>query len=538
MKLGNFLLVATLVATIWSLGNAKTANVSGSISRVEEIETTRPETRITALRKLWSSWDRRDPQEVEEALLSATRSSSLAPGVRAYAALLAAYARSRRGDTVTAGDNIARLGYVDRWVVVGPFDNEGKRGFAQDFEPEREFGEVLSLAKSYQGKERTVRWRVVPNDFSLGWLDLGALLRPQKSICAYATTFVQADAHHEAKISAWVGAAGAFRLYLNGENVLQDEHYRGHDVDRLAVTLALANGFNELTLKACGTESAPVVSLRLADIRGNPAPDIKWSNDLADGMVARTSRHGREKRAAIPADKPADGIHPRGRPASLPPQSVRGPIQVFASLIAKRQVPPSTFADYAEYLLTTHGDDPAEHQARDLATRAAEEEPSVSHLLLAASLAEDRNQRARWLEKAEALPSVAGEDGVRLMLARAAHERSGPHPQDSVPWFNRVLAVDPANVEATVQLADLYTAFGLDQSALVLIDQTLNRVPHSVRLLAAKSERLRKLGRSAEASEVERQYANVRFDDAAWLGKMVDLSLARQDTAAVRWWTN
>ena len=166
--------------------------------------------------------------------------------------------------------------------------------------------------------------------------------------------------------------------------------------------------------------------------------------------------------------------------------------------------------------------DPSQHQARDFATEAAEQQPSVTHFLLAASLAEDRNQRARWLEKAEGLTNIKPADKIRLILARAALERSGPHPQGALPWFRKAIALDPDNVEATVQSADLYGAFGLDQTGLLLIDRALQRLPHSVRLLSAKAERLRKLGRSTEAAEVERQYANLRFDDGAWLGKMVE----------------
>ena len=541
MKLGNFSLVVTLVTTVWSLGIAKSATPTKLGSTLQSIEDARSEARITALRKLWASWDRRDPKKIEETLLSAARSPRLEPQARAYAGLLSAYARSRRGDTVAARDSIARLGFVDRWVVVGPFDDEGKRGLAREFEPENEFSADFSLAKSYQGKERAVHWRVVPEDFSFGWLDLGALMRPQKSICAYASTFVQADSSRTTNVTAWVGTAGAFKLYLNGDVVLQDDHYRGHDVDRFGVALSLAPGFNDVTLKLCNSDSAPVVSLRLADARGNPNGSIKASNDPASGKIARANARERHKRAGSLGKKLSAAKEPsiRSRNAKTGPKLVSGggPIQVFDALLNDTHVQAATLADYAEYLQVTQGDDPAQHQARDLATRAADDQPTVAHLLLAASLAEDRNQRSRWLEKAESLPNVDGDERLQLILARAALERSGPHPQEAMPWFKKALFMDPGNVEATVQLADLYGAFGLDQSALVLIDQSLSRAPTSVRLLAAKSERLRKLGRAIEASEVERQYANLRFDDAAWLGKMVDISLSRQDSDAARWWT-
>jgi transglutaminase-like putative cysteine protease/Tfp pilus assembly protein PilF len=427
-------------------------------------------------------------------------------------------------------------------VIIGPFDDEGKRGFATEYEPEHEFPSEFSLTKSYQGKERPIHWRMVPNDFSFGWLDVGALLRPQKNICAYATTFVRANEKRRSAITAWVGTAGAFKLFLNGKLQLQDDHYRGHDADRFSVELPLTAGFNEVMLKICNGDSAPVVSLRFADELGRPSTAIEVSNDPANARSIHEAVRTAEKQK--PKQKVASSSPPAKEPAvgsalivgGADTRRGKGPLQVFEALTRAKAPRATDLAHFAEYLQATRGDDPAQHQARDLAIQAADAEPTVPHLLLAANLAEDRNQRARWLEKAERVQNVARDDQLQLTLAEAAHERSGPHPQGAIRWYKEALAIDPDSIDATVQLAELYGKFGLDQSALVLIDQALGRTPNAVRLLAAKAERLRKLGRSTEASETERRYANFRFDDAAWLGKMVDLALSRQDSNAAHWW--
>ncbi len=540
MKLAYILLASVLAATSFCPRALADAESSDPSNPLKSIERQRSGARVTALRRLWSAWDRSNPNTIEQNLLSATRSPTLDPATRAYAGLLAAYSRSRRGDLVATREQISKLGFVDRWLVVGPFDNEGKSGFARDFQPEHEFAKEIVLGQTYPGKERPVKWRVIPNEFKFGWLDFGAVMRPQKSICAYATTFVRANKDRVTTISAWVGSAGAFQLFVNGTDVLHDDHYRGHDVDRFAVSVRLPAGYNDFTVKVCSADAAPVLSLRLADSQGEPDPSIETSNDPLLGSAARHSAMEREKRKKAPVAKD-EGSHAKAVTTDLEQlvvksAAVRGPIQIFEELSAKK---PSAevLADYAEYLQVTRGDDPSQHQARDLATQAAELEPTVARCLLAASLAEDRNQRARWLEKAEGLNNTVPGDKLKLLLARAMHERSGPHPQGAMIWFKRALTLEPDNIEATVQLADLYSVFGLDQTALVMLDDALQRFPHSVRLLAAKSERLRKLGRSTEAAEAERQYANLRFDDGAWLGKMVDLSLARQDAKAVDWWT-
>src|SRR5580698_3890182 len=93
-----------------------------------------------ALRDLWRTWDRADPAQVEDAIASVAESPSLTPPARVYASLLRAYARRRRGDLDGAIARIARLGFVGRWMTLGPFDNENKAGFLRAFPPEGELG--------------------------------------------------------------------------------------------------------------------------------------------------------------------------------------------------------------------------------------------------------------------------------------------------------------------------------------------------------------------------------------------------------------
>ncbi len=325
--------------------------------------------------------------------------------------------------------------------------------------------------------------------------------------CARRRTFARSRRHlSEVKsdspstISAWIGAAGAFQLFVNGTDVLHDDHYRGHDVDRLAATARIRPGYNDFTVKVCSTDNSPVLSMRLADSEGNPDPSIETTNDPMIPVTTRRSTMESEKRKKTSGIKVDDGRKyaptPLARADQLVAQTtnVRGPIQIFNALVASKRPKSEDLADFAEYLQVTKGDDPSQHQARDLATQAAEQQPSVAHYLLASALAEDRNQRARWLEKAEALPDVGLTDKLRLVLARAAHERSGPHPQGALPWFKQAMLLDPDNVEATVQLADLYGVFGLDQTALVLIDSALQRLPSRCAATRRQSRKAAQVG--------------------------------------------
>ena len=161
------------------------------------------------LRTIWGTWDRADPSQVEETLRAAARDTHLNAPARSYAGTLSALGRARRGDLKAARDSIRALGYVDQWLVVGPFDNEGKGGLDTASGPEPELLQAIVPGKAYTGKERPVRYRPVPAVFPYGYLDAGSLVRPESKVCVFATTFVSAP-QAKRKLSVWAGAGGSF----------------------------------------------------------------------------------------------------------------------------------------------------------------------------------------------------------------------------------------------------------------------------------------------------------------------------------------
>src|SRR5690606_30501691 len=274
---------------------------------IAELERARGAEAYTALRRIWNAWDRANPLHVEEALLAAERSPRLAPPARAYAGTLAALARVRRGDLAAARSRLRELGYLDRWLVLGPFSNEGKSGLFATHGPEAELSTPITPAKPYTGAERPVRWRAVPEAFPYGFLDLASLVRPEAKVCAFVASTVR-DAERAAKprpATVWIGSGGAFRMFWNGREVASHDAYTAHDFDRIAVTVPLEPGPNLFVLKVCGEDRAPVVSVRLGDARGAPIPGLVVSNELADVAAAT-------ERAATPA--------------TALPQAVEGPL--------------------------------------------------------------------------------------------------------------------------------------------------------------------------------------------------------------------
>ncbi len=475
-----------------------------------------------ALRRIWATWDRADPAHVEEILASAERDAKLAPPARAYAGVLGAYARLRRGDVTQARDRLEHLGFVDRWLVVGPFDNEGKGGLETAMGPELELASAIVPGRAYTGKERPVRYRAVPREFPHGFVDLGSLLRPEQKVCAYATSFISAKPNTRTprQISVWVGSGGAFKLFWNGKEALKSASYSPHDFDRRAAIVELAPGANQLLLKICGDESPPVFSVRLGDEKGAPEPGLESSNDITHSAEA--------------AELVAKLAKAKAKPQKLP--LIEGPAQAFDRQNADKRAGAAEFESYARYLAETDGDDPALHLARDLAQKAAEKQPSVERLLLVARLAEDHNQQGEWLTKAEELSAKTGQARRDVLLARALHRRASPNWREAFTYFDRVLELEPDNVLAMQGRVELYHMAGLPRTALSTLERALERNPHSVTLLNLYASELRQLGRTTEAEEVEARYSALRFDDGTFLGQKLDLAVARRDKPASEHW--
>ncbi len=492
------------------------AFIDAAVARaVARVEASSDAEAYAALRRLWRLWETADPSDVERALvqLSLDRRRSAPP--RAYAGLLSAYARRRRGDLAGARKRIAELGYLDRWLVVGPFDNDNKAGIDELVLPEKERSQPIIYDRAFVGKAHPVRWRVSPDVHVYGYVDFGAMMRPREAICAVATNYLRGKPR---PMSLWMAARGAFRLYFNDRLVLKDPAYRQLDAERHAVQVNLLDGTNRITVKVCGANAPPAFALRLAERDGEPAKGIVVAADQ-EASVAYAS-------AASARGKPTTESK---RPLPF------GPLAELERAVKARPSDPAAMEAWAGFLLRTGADPEGEHLARDWASRAAVAEPRFERAMLAAELAEDRNGRRQWLDRAAPLASK-NEQKVALWMARGRLARAGSQWRDAVPFYDRVLTVDPHHAQALLGKFDLYVEAGLSRTALGLLRDASEKQPHCVALLRALAGQLRSLGRETEALEAARRYAALRFDDGGYLKEQMDLAVARRDKAAATHW--
>ncbi len=473
-----------------------------------------------ALRQMWALWGQMDPLRVEQALILAANDHRKSAPIRNYARMLSAYGRLRRGDLKSAQQNFTDQGYLNNFLIVGPFDNEGKMGFQQVFGPHASPSEPLVPGRAFSGKERPVRYRELPHVFKYGWIDFGYLVRPSTHICAYATTFLSASVEKSQakkswkkskskKITLWAGTDGAYQLTFNGKTVLEDSSYRGFDTDRQGATVSLLPGQNRLSIKVCGADSTPMFSLRVADQNGNPDPTLVVTTRMQASEEARENVIAAQEQPLLPH-----------------PSRLGGPLSLVEKIAANKNASANDLEKAARYLVLTNGDDSITHEARDLARRAVEKKPNVERHLLLASLAEDRNAAGESIDAAAAL---AQDTRIDVLLAQARHRSTGPSPHASFTLFDQVLALDPDNLTALRGRVELYNTAGLKRTALATLEKALVRRPHSVLLINMVASQRSTLGLSDLARQAEDKYSSLRFDDSSYLSSRMELALTRRN---------
>jgi hypothetical protein len=190
----------------------------------------------------------------------------------------------RRGDQV---DLVAHFGFVTRWMIAGPFDNTGGRGFRAVYPPER----AVALAARFTGKAGAeFGWRPHASVDKSGTVNLIDVFpdtagqrtragKPKglKAVVAYA--YAEFDYPVERAAQVRVASATAFKTYVNSREVLARETYhQSFDRDAFAAPVQLRKGQNTVLVKVCQNDQPEewaqnwMFQLRLTDELGAAVP--------------------------------------------------------------------------------------------------------------------------------------------------------------------------------------------------------------------------------------------------------------------------
>jgi len=405
------------------LATASAAAPGDPVDPVDPVQAARVEAWGTCA----AQWLASQPDDAAFVALDQLRSSPLAKASPLLRDRLGVALLELAGETgrAEAGPLADEVGCIDRFWLIGPFDNERGAGYRKALGPEQS----VDLEAELAGKRRTVRWRLLPLLAGGRVLQLETLAHPHEQSLVYACVAVIAEAPTNAVLE--LGSTGAFRVFCNGAEVGSREVERALRRDQDAIVLPLVAGKNLLLLKLCHQEGASFgFGARLRALDGSPLQGVHTSIEAGDVRQAA----GTAPAAATPAPAPALG----GR-STWAIDTVRGADALRLAWLWRAR---AADGDQA----------PRERAAAERATAELPDLPEA-HLLLANARRShgrsagdrDENDRRAALEQALAL------DGNHLPtlvnLGRLLRDGSGLWPQARA-LADRALAVRPSYAPA------------------------------------------------------------------------------------------
>lgn len=486
---------------------------------------------LLSLLELWAQVNGSSPAEMARSLDSIVASARRAE-TRALAEIFRAETAVRQGDLDDAEARYARLGFVREWMVLGPFDNEGRRGVSAQYAPEMRaealseqglegggIDGVFEPGANYQGKARRVTWQ--PNaSFLMGAramhveVDLSAQLRPRGSTCSYATTTVHFESRTQAALM--FGASAAAKVWVDGELLIDDDLERPLFYDRHIRSFSAGAGEHRILVKLCETQNNAAFVLRLLDTNARPLPFEVDASSAA----------------------PASRISPsRARLVS--------PLDAF-------EEQPLSFA---RYLALTGGAASTETPVHELALRGAENlrgDAKYRALLFALSATRERTEQSRILSNlTTSIPGFESCDSLlcsEVRLEKARLISGGFSPARSLTLLDRVdesaarsvpsaptaeSAQWTALADASRRLrAEIFLNHELPRAALEITRELHARAPDSPSAARLHADTASAAHRADEAIENFERALELRFDDIGARRVLVADAVHRQDSAA------
>jgi len=143
-------------------------------------------------------------------------------------------------------DLARHFGFIQRWKVVGPFDNTDEKGFHAVYPPEQS----VDYGARFAGKSGQVEWSDHVGKDAMGMIDLNEIFGPEKEVCAYAATeFVLPE---QREVEFRFSSYNAVKLWLNGKPIAEhDVYHGGSQMDQYVSTGRLKPGPNTILIKVC-----------------------------------------------------------------------------------------------------------------------------------------------------------------------------------------------------------------------------------------------------------------------------------------------
>lgn len=391
----------------------------------------------------------------------------------------ARYERARalfaHGDHEQAEGLMRDAGYLVDWSIIGPFANDGMAGFDTAYGPEQE----RRSEAVYPGKVIDVGWRDITGIPRLGYVELDVLSRPARSAVTYAATVVESPRRQQADL--WMGADGAYKVWLNGELVGTEEDLGGGPV-REVWGVTLRRGRNELVVKVAVDAGPMGFFAHLTDADGAPVVLHADAALSGDTRALTTPAQGPAPRHAVWAE-----VALALEPTQL--QLLEGSVDVDQRV---------SLASAAYLMSRVQPRDPQEPW-RGFLDPGLCDGPRAA--LLCAEVLEQPWQRRLVIERAAEATEPTGGDWLWLALRLAdlkARAEGVDADVEALQLLDRILHIDADFVPARLMVNEILDRNRLRATARVGLISLLAASPDSPRLVYETRQALASGGRHTE----------------------------------------
>ncbi|MBX3275886.1 MAG: hypothetical protein KF729_36850 [Sandaracinaceae bacterium] len=232
-------------------------------------------------------------QAASAALLAELAGGHPSPEVRADAAFRLVRVLSARGE-LEAADRAGRaIGFVDRFLLIGAFDNDQGRGFFAEHPPEGN----LDLDAVHRGRLQPIGWRRAEHFDRAGLVRVADHVSPDAWGVTYLLTHVRAEATRDLELR--LTAPSGVRVWLNGRRVVDQERLSRAELDNVIVSVRLHAGWNRLLVKSAhGERGEWTIGARFTEPDGSLAAGLAFDvaphepavAEAEDGAPANRSR--------------------------------------------------------------------------------------------------------------------------------------------------------------------------------------------------------------------------------------------------------
>lgn len=157
------------------------------------------------------------------------------------------------------------MGFVDDWMLVGPFRNDGMDGFESVYDPELEG--YQGEEQAFVGKFNDLRWMHVSRASETGYIAAHERIGEASTAVLYATT----ECYFERSADrVELSVDGAYKLWLNEAPVARQEEQLGGVMLRDTAPVNARRGWHRVFMKVASDRVDPGWHMRFVDAKGRP----------------------------------------------------------------------------------------------------------------------------------------------------------------------------------------------------------------------------------------------------------------------------